>query len=269
MWRRNLKSKFRFLSKNWRVNYGFDRVQQQIDSKDTSHFTPNNGYYWAFIALFFLCWGLRFFWTDDSFPPQGTMERPSTLSMENRQTLTGDVLFKGMALKLSEITDFGQMEKLLRFFAMRPFILDSVPSCVPLYKESFVVSSPYGQRFHPIHQITRHHFGVDFAATKGTPIYCTAAGTVTHIGNDPNGHGLHVMVTHGHGFVTLYGHMDQVAVTIGEKVPPHEYIGTVGNSGLSTGPHLHYETIKDGNRLDPAPSFNIKYDVYRRLSQSN
>lgn len=269
MWRGNLRSKFRSLSKNWRAGFGFERVQQQIDSKDTSHFTPNNGYYWAFIALFFLCWGLRFFWADDSISPQVPLERPSTHSPVIEHTFTDDRLYRGLALKLSEMTDFGQTEKLLRFLAMRPSILDSVPSCVPLYKESFVLSSPYGERFHPVHRLNRHHYGVDLAATTGTPIYCTAAGTVTHIGNDPQGYGLHVIVTHAHGFVTLYGHMDQVAVSLGEKVPPHEYIGMVGNSGLSTGPHLHYETIKDGNRLDPAPSFNIKYEVYSRLSQTD
>ncbi|MEM8765615.1 MAG: M23 family metallopeptidase, partial [Bacteroidota bacterium] len=242
--------------------------QQQIDSRDTSHFTPNNGYYWAFIVLFFLCWGLHFFWADDAISTQAVADEPSNFSMKNTPLPKKDMLYKGIAQKLSQLTDFGQMERLLRFFAMRPSILDSVPSCVPVYKESFVLSSPYGQRFHPIHRLTQQHFGVDFAATTGTPIYCTAAGTVTHIGNDPNGYGIHVIITHAHGFVTLYGHMDQVAVTLGEKVPPHEYIGTVGNSGLSTGPHLHYETIKDGNRLDPAPSFNIKYEVYRRLGQT-
>lgn len=267
MWIRNIKSKVKAMATDWRSTSGITRVQQQIDSGDQTHFTPNNRRYWVFVGLFFLCYGVNFLWDVDADTSLQNADFSENAHVGTVEPPLGDPLYDGLSRKMDAFPDFGQMGKISKYLAMRPAILDSIPSCVPLFRENYVLSSPYGERYHPIHRITKGHFGVDLAATLGTPIYCTAAGTVTHVGDDPKGHGLYVIVSHAHGFATLYGHMGTVAVTIGEELPPHEYIGTVGTTGLSTGPHLHYETIKDDKRVDPMPSFNIKYRVYALLTQ--
>lgn len=262
-----IKSRIASKMKGLRKKYGLTGVQQQIDSNDQRHFTPNNIPYWVFIGLFFLCYALTHFWEVDISAPT-----PDTTTMDNSflkavQPTSKDLIYEGLSQKIADISEFGQFEKLMGFLTMRPRILDSIPSSVPLFRESFVFSSPYGNRIHPIHKTTKGHFGIDLAAEKGTPIYCSAAGTVTHIGNDPKGYGLHIIVSHAFGFQTLYGHLDTVNVSLGEELPPHEFIGTVGSSGLSTNPHLHYETRKNGKPLDPLPSLNIKYRVYALLTK--
>ena len=174
-------------------------------------------------------------------------------------------MYQKLSDLLDDLENFEQLDRLRPFLPLRPEILDSVPSTVPLYREHYVLSSSYGNRHHPIHRVTKKHFGIDLAAEKDTPIYCTAAGRVALIENNPGGHGLHVIISHAHGFSTLYGHMESVAVTKGEALDAHDFIGTVGSTGISTGTHLHYEVIKDGQRVDPAPSFNIKYETYSNL----
>ncbi|MEM9647141.1 MAG: M23 family metallopeptidase [Bacteroidota bacterium] len=252
-----------------RNKYGLTGVQDQIDSGNIRHFTPYNTPYWVFIGLFFLCYGLTYFWGTDTIVPDPDTGLVNSTFLQTEQQPRMDVIYQGLCRKIDDVSEFGQFGQLMGFLAMRPSILDSIPSSVPLFRESFVFTSPYGNRTHPIHKTPKGHLGIDLAAERGTPLYCTAAGTVAHIGDDPKGHGLHIIVSHAHGFSTLYGHLETVAVSLGEQLPPHEFIGTVGSSGLSTGPHLHYETIKNGKRIDPLPSLNIKYRVYARLTQNN
>ena len=83
------------------------------------------------------------------------------------------------------------------------------------------------------------------------------------------GYGTHIIVKHRFGFQTLYGHLDKVLARKGQKVKQHELIATVGNSGSSTGYHLHYETIKNEIKIDPRPSLNLKKSIYGHLIQLN
>lgn len=257
------------MTTKWREKLGLTKVQGQIDSNDGTHFTPNHSPYWVFVGLFFVCYLLSIFWDAGEDTPLSILENNLPETIVNQNPSNSNVLYERLVNKLNYVSDFGQMTQLEDFLVMQPDILDSIPSSVPLFRESFVLSSPYGERHHPIHHVSKKHFGVDLAANLGTPIYSTAAGIVTHIGDDPKGHGIYVTISHAHGFSTLYGHMDTVAVTLGEQIPPHEYIGTVGRTGLTTGPHLHYETIKNGKRVDPVPSFSLKYWVYLHLTQKN
>lgn len=98
--------------------------------------------------------------------------------------------------------------------------------------------------------ITRYHSGVDLAAPSGTPIYASAAGTVT-LASWYSGYGNCVMVSHGNGVVTLYGHMSAINATEGEKVAKGQLIGYVGTTGNSSGNHLHFEIRYNGSKLDP------------------
>jgi murein DD-endopeptidase MepM/ murein hydrolase activator NlpD len=95
------------------------------------------------------------------------------------------------------------------------------------------------------------HWGMDFTAPKGTPIYATGDGLVKRADNRASGYGKHVRIDHGFGYVSLYAHMNKYEVKRGQKVKRGEVIGYVGNTGRSAGPHLHYEISKDGNKINP------------------
>lgn len=112
------------------------------------------------------------------------------------------------------------------------------------------VTSLYGQRFHPILGYARMHAGVDFGAAWGSPIVASAPGIVSFAGYR-GGHGNYVRLEHGGGLGTGYGHMSRIAVGPGEQVSAGEVIGYVGSTGLSTGPHLHYEMYRDGRTVNP------------------
>lgn len=110
-------------------------------------------------------------------------------------------------------------------------------------------------RIDPIYKVPRMHEGIDFTAPIGTPIYATGNGTVSLVDYGSRDYGNHVILTHGYGYQTLYGHMSRVKVKIGQKVNRGDVIGYVGNSGKSTGPHCHYEVIKNGRKINPINFF--------------
>ncbi|MEO8584262.1 MAG: M23 family metallopeptidase [Flavitalea sp.] len=117
------------------------------------------------------------------------------------------------------------------------------------------VASGFGYRIDPIYKTPRFHAGLDFTAPQGTPIYATANGVTKTAGNTGNGYGNHVVIEHGYGYETLYGHMLKVKVKPGERVTRGEIIGYVGSTGKSTGPHCHYEVHKNGTKIDPVYFF--------------
>jgi murein DD-endopeptidase MepM/ murein hydrolase activator NlpD len=112
------------------------------------------------------------------------------------------------------------------------------------------ISSSYGRRRHPILGYTRMHAGIDYAAPTGTPIRAVTDGTVQFAGRH-GGHGNYVKLSHGGGIGTGYGHMSRIAVRSGQRVSRGQVIGYVGSTGLSTGPHLHYELYRNGQTVNP------------------
>lgn len=125
------------------------------------------------------------------------------------------------------------------------------PSGWPIYGAS--ISDRFGSRWSPFGWGEQFHDGLDLAQDYWEPIYATARGVVTHAGWLAGGYGNAVAIDHGYGFETLYAHMVDWNVTEGEEVSRGDLIGWVGNTGLSTGPHLHYEVHKDGVAVDPVP----------------
>jgi murein DD-endopeptidase MepM/ murein hydrolase activator NlpD len=111
--------------------------------------------------------------------------------------------------------------------------------------------SSFGTRYHPILKVVRPHEGIDLTAPRGTPIYATADGTVVQAGYREGGFGKKVLIDHGYGYHTLYGHCDQVLVKPGQQVTRGEVIARVGSTGLSKSPHLHYEVHVNGRPVDP------------------
>ncbi len=127
-----------------------------------------------------------------------------------------------------------------------------MPAGLPLLVEARI-TSPFGYRSNPFGGGTyEFHNGIDFAAPEGTPVYATASGTVSEMGWNPI-FGLMVLLDHGNGLHTLYGHLSSTYVERGQQVEQSRLIGAVGSTGRSTGPHLHYTVYRYGMAVDPLP----------------
>lgn len=132
-------------------------------------------------------------------------------------------------------------------------LISSIPAIMPINKKDLThaVTSGFGWRTHPIYKTQEFHPGMDFTAVQGTPIYATGDGVVERADNMAQGYGNHVVITHGFGYQTLYGHMSRIGCKVGQKVKRGQLIGYVGSTGLSTAPHVHYEVIKNGEKTNP------------------
>lgn len=135
-------------------------------------------------------------------------------------------------------------------------LLAAIPAIQPISNKKLSrIASGFGYRIDPIYKTRKAHLGLDFAAPSGTPIYATADGIVKFSGFSTNGYGNHVIINHGFGYETLYGHMVRVNASQGQQVKRGQVIGYVGSTGKSTGPHLHYEVHKSGIQIDPINFF--------------
>jgi murein DD-endopeptidase MepM/ murein hydrolase activator NlpD len=131
-------------------------------------------------------------------------------------------------------------------------LLAATPAIQPVSNADLKrIASGFGYRIDPVYKTVKLHPGLDFAAPAGTPIYATANGTVEFAGNRGDGYGNNVIINHGYGYKTLFGHMFRIKARAGQRVNRGEVIGWVGSTGKSTGPHCHYEVIKNGNKIDP------------------
>jgi len=132
-------------------------------------------------------------------------------------------------------------------------MLASLPSIQPVANKDLTrMVSGFGPRIHPIYKTIKHHDGMDFTAAVGTPIYATADGTIEKAEHDRGGYGKHVIINHGYGYKTLYAHMSKIKHKKGYRVKRGDVIGYVGNTGLSIGPHLHYEVHYNGKKENPS-----------------
>lgn len=135
--------------------------------------------------------------------------------------------------------------------------LEHIPAIQPVEASKLrQMASGYGSRLDPVYGTTKFHEGMDFAAPIGTPIYATGKGTVTNAGWE-SGYGNTVEIDHGYGYMTRYAHMSKITARPGQKVERGDKIGEIGNTGKSTGPHLHYEV-----RLKGVPQNPVNYYFY-------
>lgn len=129
-----------------------------------------------------------------------------------------------------------------------------IPSNSPLNPtKTKRVSSKFGNRFHPIDGKVKKHLGLDVSAKTGTPVHATAKGTIQKVKHSNSGYGNVITIEHLFGFETKYAHLDKTIVKQGQAVKKGDIIGFVGNTGKSTGSHLHYEVIKNKRHIDPYP----------------
>jgi murein DD-endopeptidase MepM/ murein hydrolase activator NlpD len=124
------------------------------------------------------------------------------------------------------------------------------PNATLLFPADGPISSPFGRRVHPIFHDVRMHTGIDIGAGYGAPVHAAAAGTVV-VAGPVSGYGNAIVVDHGNGLATLYGHLSRIGVRVGTRVDRGQTIGAVGNTGNSTGPHLHFEVRLHGTPVDP------------------
>jgi len=131
-------------------------------------------------------------------------------------------------------------------------MLESMPAIQPISNSDLTrVASGFGYRIHPIYKTSKLHTGMDFTAPRGTPVYATGKGKVTKVVSQRRGYGKHIVIDHGYGYETLYAHLNGFDIYKGQKVQRGDIIGSVGSTGTSTSPHLHYEVHKNGIKINP------------------
>jgi murein DD-endopeptidase MepM/ murein hydrolase activator NlpD len=159
-------------------------------------------------------------------------------------------------------------DEVARLVKSKELLLSSIPAIQPISnKDLRHQPSGFGWRTHPIYKTAEFHPGMDFAAPTGTEIYATGDGTVERADATAQGYGNHVVIDHGFGYKTLYGHMTKFIVKPGQKVKRGQLIGFVGSTGLSTAPHVHYEVHKNGDLVNPINYYynDLTPEQYQKL----
>ena len=263
----------------WRKNLGYTKP------KPIKTFGKKEGFYFLFLiimCLFYIIWyglGNSTQRLEDTTVTMDFYEERLKMNLES--TLTDSVLIERernqllIAIEerivgfLYQISDYSYMGSLETYLKYQPQLLEQFPSAVPLEKGNYSITSNYGIRVHPISEKEKKHFGIDLSAPPGKYVYASASGTIQDILYSKKGYGTHIIIKHRFGFETLYGHLNKVLIRKGQTVKQHEIIGTVGSTGSSTGYHLHYEILKNRNKIDPILSFNLKKNIYTHLIESN
>lgn len=148
-------------------------------------------------------------------------------------------------------------------------MLASIPGVLPIYDDKTSTRrlvSGFGMRMHPRYKVMKMHTGVDFSVPTGTPIYATGNGVVVEAGGQ-SGYGNVIIIDHGFNYKTLYAHLSAIDVKVGKKVKRGEMIGRVGNTGVSVGPHLHYEVRHKGSPVNPVNyfTFDLSPEEYHEM----
>lgn len=148
-------------------------------------------------------------------------------------------------------------------------LIKCVPAIMPLNNKDLTrTASGWGWRIHPIYKIKKFHEGMDFSAPTGTEIYATGDGVVAAVETSYSGYGKHVKIDHGFGYRSIYGHMSKFNVKVGQHVKRGDVIGYVGSTGTSTAPHLHYEVMVKGKKVNPQFYYfqeDLSPDEYDRM----
>jgi len=172
---------------------------------------------------------------------------------------TGEII-KSTMEKIDMVERKAEMQKesLEEIFALagkREKKLASIPSIKPVrgdkLKKDIELLSGFGYRIHPVYKVKKFHYGMDFTSPQGTVIVATGDGVITKIERVRSGYGNYVEINHGYGYSTLYAHMQNIDVKVGQKVTKGQKVGTVGNTGTSTAPHLHYEVRINDTPVNP------------------
>jgi murein DD-endopeptidase MepM/ murein hydrolase activator NlpD len=176
-----------------------------------------------------------------------------------------DILHEDIIVKLHEKTDklrrkiyieSKSQDEVVQLAEKKEKLFAAIPAIQPIAnKQLIALASGFGMRVHPIYKVKKMHSGIDFAAPIGTPIYATADGKIEEVSVRFSGYGKMIVIDHGFGYKTRYAHMHDFAVRQGQNIKRGELIGYVGDTGLSTAPHLHYEVLMNGVLINPVHYF--------------
>lgn len=192
-------------------------------------------------------------------PPQKSKSKINEFQIEDDEF--SSALLQRVILKVNELQSeiasqqqsFVELEKMAK---NKTEYLASIPAIQPVAnKDLRRIASGFGYRLHPIYKTYKFHSGIDFTAPRRTPVYATGNGRIEASKYELRGYGNHVIINHGFGYESLYGHLSSIEVYNGQQVKRGELIGYVGNTGTSTAPHLHYEVIKNRNKVNPINYF--------------
>jgi hypothetical protein len=166
--------------------------------------------------------------------------------------LLKDVAMKVDKLKKQMVIQSKSYDQIADMIKNQQQMLVSIPSIQPVSNKKLErLASGFGYRIDPIYKITKFHEGMDFTAPVGTEVFVTGDGTVETVNYSFKGYGNEIVVNHGYGYKTRYAHLSKFKVRPGQKVKRGDVIGNIGNTGKSTGPHLHYEVLKNGAAVNP------------------
>ncbi|NHM05670.1 M23 family metallopeptidase [Flavobacterium sp. CYK-4] len=144
------------------------------------------------------------------------------------------------------------LDEILKLAKEKNKLLSAIPAIQPIKNENLrQMASGFGYRTDPFTKVRKFHEGMDFSAKTGTPIYATGDGVVQRADNTASGYGNHIVIRHGYGYETLYGHLSKYNCRAGQRVKRGDIIGYVGSTGRSEAPHLHYEVHKGGEVVNP------------------
>jgi Peptidase family M23 len=182
-----------------------------------------------------------------------------------KDILDKDMIHEDVIIRLSSTIDrlkrkiyieSKSQDEMVELAEQKEKLFAAIPAIQPVSNKALLaLASGYGVRIHPVYKVRKMHTGIDFAAPIGTPIYATADGTIDEVQTSFSGYGKMIMIDHGFGYRTRYAHMHGFAVRHGQKVKRGELIGYVGNTGLSTAPHLHYEVFINHVHVNPVHYF--------------
>ena len=175
-----------------------------------------------------------------------------------------DVISKELAIQSKSL------DEILVLAKQKNKLLAAIPAIQPVKNEQLKrIASGFGYRNDPFTKVRKMHEGMDFTAATGTPIFATGDGVVARADNNVSGYGNHIVLRHGFGYETLYGHLSKYNCRAGQKVRRGDIIGYVGSTGRSEAPHLHYEVHKDGKVVNPINFYygNISAAEYIAISK--
>jgi len=176
-------------------------------------------------------------------------------TFENSEAFITDARKKIERIQYKLSLQKNSLDTIFNLAKQREEKLISIPSIKPVQetklKRKMRYMSGYGIRIHPVHKVKKFHKGIDFTAPRGTPIQSTGNGKVIRVEKKTRGYGKNVIIDHGFGYTTLYAHMQDIDVKIGDVVTKGQKIGTIGSTGTSTAPHLHYEVRINDRPVNP------------------
>ncbi len=182
----------------------------------------------------------------------GGVNRYKSLDGFDNSTMIKEVTKKLDILSKQLVVQSKSLDEIVSMAKNKKEMLASIPAIQPVSnKELKRMASGYGYRIHPIYKTRKYHWGMDFSAPKGTPVYATGNGKVESTKRSRRGYGNQIKIDHGFGYKTFYAHLDSYTVRKRQNVKRGDLIGYVGTSGTSTAPHLHYEVIKGNRKVNP------------------